>query len=68
MQRPAYRYKLPAVFLLFLVLFNFPVIAIFNSPRLVLGIPVLYLYLLVAWLGFVFLMARIIHSLNKAKK
>jgi len=31
------------------VLLNFPLLSIFNVPRLLLGIPVLYVYLLSVW-------------------
>ncbi len=41
--------RLVALFLLGLLLFNYPLLAMFNSPALVLGTPKLYLYLFVAW-------------------
>jgi hypothetical protein len=41
--------RLVALFLLGLLLFNYPLLAMFNTPRLVLGVPALYLYLFVAW-------------------
>jgi hypothetical protein len=40
-----------------MVLFNFPVLALFNAPSTVLGVPVLYAYLFAAWAGLVALMA-----------
>lgn len=61
-------FKLLAVFLLFLSLFNFPVLAIFNSERLIAGIPALYVYILLAWLGFVILMARILKPKRRPAK
>ncbi|WP_276498031.1 hypothetical protein [Pontibacter litorisediminis] len=36
---------------LFLVLLNFPVLAIFNSGGVVAGVPVLYFYLMLVWLA-----------------
>ena len=39
------------------VLFNFPVLAIFNVAGFVLGIPVLYAYIFVAWALLIALMA-----------
>ena len=36
---------------LFLVLLNFPVLAIFNQGGVVAGVPALYLYLMLVWLG-----------------
>lgn len=41
--------------LLFAVLLNFPLLAVFNHQGLVWGIPVLYLYVLVAWAALVLL-------------
>jgi hypothetical protein len=41
--------RLAALFLLGFALFNYPFLAIFNHARLVLGVPLLYLYLFVAW-------------------
>ncbi len=41
--------RLVGLFLLGMLLFNFPLLYLFNRPELVLGIPVLYLYLFVAW-------------------
>jgi hypothetical protein len=41
--------RLVALFLLGLLLFNYPLLAMFNTTRLVLGVPALYLYLFVAW-------------------
>jgi hypothetical protein len=41
--------RLVALFLVGLLLFNYPLLAMFNAPTLVLGVPKLYLYLFVAW-------------------
>ena len=32
-----------------IVLFNFPVLALFNVPGTLLGIPILYAYIFLAW-------------------
>jgi hypothetical protein len=45
--------RLVALFLLGLLLFNYPLLAMFNTPRLVAGVPLLYLYLFVGWLGII---------------
>jgi hypothetical protein len=45
--------RLVALFLLGLLLFNYPLLAMFNSPRVVAGIPLLYLYLFLAWIGVI---------------
>ena len=41
--------RLVALFLLGMLLFNYPFLATFNAPRLLLGLPALYLYLFAAW-------------------
>jgi hypothetical protein len=41
--------KLVAVFLLGCVLLNYPILYLFNSPRTILGIPVLFAYIFGAW-------------------
>jgi hypothetical protein len=38
-------------FVLGLVMMNYPFISIFNRPILTCGIPLLYLYLFLGWLG-----------------
>jgi hypothetical protein len=49
--------RLGGLFLLGCVLFNYPVLFLFNHPVRVLGIPLLYLYLFAAWAALVALMA-----------
>jgi hypothetical protein len=46
-----------ALCMLGLVLFNYPVLALFNVPGTLLGIPVLYAYLFIAWAVLIALMA-----------
>jgi hypothetical protein len=41
--------KLIAIFVMGLLLLNYPVLAIFNINGLVFGIPILYLYIFVTW-------------------
>ncbi len=38
-----------ALIILAALLFNPPIMSIFNSPELILGVPMLFLYLFVAW-------------------
>jgi hypothetical protein len=45
--------RLVALFLLGLLLFNYPLLAMFNAPTLVLGAPKLYLYLFAAWAALI---------------
>ena len=46
-----------ALCMLGLVLFNYPVLALFNVPGTLLGVPVLYAYLFIAWAALIALMA-----------
>jgi len=54
--------RLVGLFLLGMLLFNFPLLHLFNRPVLVMGIPVLYLYLFGAWSLIIFLMLMISRS------
>ena len=54
--------RLGGLFLLGAMLFNFPLLYLFNRPILVLGIPVLYLYLFSVWWLIIFLMLLISRS------
>ena len=49
--------RLAAICMLGCVLFNYPVLALFNQPRLVFGIPLLYAYVFAAWTLVVALVA-----------
>jgi hypothetical protein len=49
--------RLVALCMLGCVLFNYPILAIFNVPAAVLGIPVLYAYIFLAWALLIALMA-----------
>jgi hypothetical protein len=52
--------RLAALALLGLLLFNYPLLAVFNVPGTLLGIPVLYAYFFLAWAALVALMALVI--------
>ncbi len=54
--------RLVGLFLLGLLLFNFPLLNLFNRPVLALGIPVLYLYLFVVWALIIFLILMVSRS------
>ncbi|BBO66964.1 hypothetical protein DSCA_08940 [Desulfosarcina alkanivorans] len=47
--------RLVGLFLLGMLLFNFPLLSLFNRPDILLGFPVLYLYLFAAWSTIIFL-------------
>ena len=51
--------RLVALCMLGMLLFNFPVLAIFNVPGTLLGVPALYAYLFMAWAALIALMALI---------
>ena len=42
------------------VLFNFPILALFNVPGTFFGVPVLYAYIFIAWALLIALMAWVI--------
>jgi hypothetical protein len=56
------RARLVALFLLGAVLFGYPILAVFNAPAAVLGVPVLYAYLFAAWAALVALVAIVVRS------
>jgi hypothetical protein len=56
--------KLFFVFLLFLVLFNFPLMSIFNINKLVMGLPLLYLYLFFSWAALIAIMYFLVRGKN----
>ena len=49
--------RLIAACMLGMVLFNFPVLALFNVSGTLFGVPVLYAYIFIAWAGLIGLMA-----------
>ena len=61
MARPGRRGpKLLALFLLGCLLFNYPLVALFNVKATVLGVPVLYAYLFAAWAALIVMVALIV--------
>jgi len=52
--------RLAALFLLGVVLFNYPVLALFNRAAEVLGIPVLYAFIFGAWAALIGLLALVV--------
>lgn len=54
--------RLAALFLLGAVLFNYPLLALFNRSALVWGVPVLYVYVFAAWLLLIMLLALVIEK------
>jgi hypothetical protein len=57
--------RLTGLFLLGYLLFTHPLIALFNQPRLVLGIPLLYAYIFGVWMLLILLVAWIVRSTSQ---
>jgi len=53
-----------ALCMLGLVLFNYPILALFNVSGTVLGVPVLYAYLFVAWAALLALMVIVAETVD----
>ena len=45
-----------------MVLFNYPILMLFNVSGTLFGVPVLYAYLFIAWAGLIALMAFLAES------
>jgi hypothetical protein len=56
------RQRLAAVFLLGCVLFNYPLLFLFNKPGEILEVPLLYIYIFAAWAVLIVLMAYVIEK------
>jgi len=54
------RERLLALFVLGILLFTPPFLGIFNIPDRIVGIPTIYLYLFVAWMLLILLLALVI--------
>ena len=57
--------RLVAVFLTGALLFNYPLLALFNRPLLVFGIPLVYAYVFAAWALVIALMALAIRGAGR---
>ena len=51
--------RLAALFVLGAVLFNYPLLALFNRAVVVAGVPLLYLYVFLAWALLITLLALV---------
>jgi len=54
--------RLIALCMLGALLFNYPLLALFNVPAAIFGVPVLYAYIFIAWAVLVGLMAVVAES------
>ena len=55
-------HRFVALCMLGMLLFNFPILALFNVPGMLFGVPVLYVYVFAAWAALVALMALVAES------
>ena len=51
-----------ALCMLGLLLFNYPILTLFNVSGTLFGVPVLYAYIFIAWAGLIALMALLAES------
>jgi uncharacterized membrane protein len=56
-QKKAQRFV--ALCMLGMLLFNFPILALFNVPGTLFGVPALYAYIFMAWAALIALMASV---------
>jgi len=52
--------RLFCLFALGVLLFNYPLLALFNLPRHIFGVPLLYAYLFIVWALLILLVARVV--------
>ena len=52
-------HRFVALCILGLLLFNYPVLALFNATGTVFGVPLLYAYIFVAWAALIGMMAYV---------
>jgi hypothetical protein len=63
MTRPGIKgQRLVAVFLLGLLLLNYPLLTLFAGPGLLFGIPILYVYVFAVWALLLALMAIVVEK------
>jgi hypothetical protein len=51
-----------ALCMLGMLLFNYPILTLFNVPGVIFGVPVLYAYLFITWAALIALMALLAES------
>ena len=59
MSEEAKAQRFVALCMLGMLLFNFPILGLFNVPGTLFGVPVLYAYIFMAWAALIALMARV---------
>ena len=56
--------KLIIIFIITLLLLNYPLISLVDKKMLIVGIPSLYLYLFLVWAGIIIAIRQIVRSKN----
>ena len=54
--------RLIAIFLGGWVLFNYPVLSLFDRPATLFGLPLVFAYLFIVWAGLILLIAWVVES------
>ena len=54
--------RLVALFILGCLLFNYPILSLFNVAAVAFGVPVLYAYIFAAWTLLIALMAFVVEA------
>ena len=57
--------KLVIVFMVALLLLNYPLIGLVDKKELLVGLPKLYLYLFIVWVAIILAIRQIVNSKNK---
>lgn len=60
--------RLIGLFFLGYLLFNYPLLSLFNLPRFVLGIPMIYAYIFLVWGLLIVLTVLIVSSRRPSSK
>ena len=58
--KPVNRSRLVGLFLLGIVLFNYPLLPLWSGRGTLLGIPALYVYIFAAWAALIALIAAVV--------
>jgi hypothetical protein len=64
----SYNLRLGMIFLVLFLLFNFPLLTIFNQAKLWNGIPMLYIYVFGSWLVMIGLTIIAVEKFSKSEQ
>ena len=62
------KWKLLSLFVIGMVLFNFPIIDLFALKNLIFGIPSLIFYLFMIWLAFILILKHLVDPTSQKKQ